>query len=127
MSERFDELLSELPVEDPSQDLVARIQADIAIHREQKERIRNSLRTLNGIATIIGFLLLIPGFDQLVEFIPSITSLEIEQGLRRVLDSPNGASMDLWIAIESWIGNLLSNLEIVLILAFILLGFSALY
>lgn len=126
MSEWLDEMLSELPSEDSSPDLVQRIQANIAIHRRRRERFRTSLRVLNGATVLVGFLLLVLEFEQLTEFIPSITSLQVEEWVKRVLDSPNNASLELWIAIESWVGNLLSDLETVLILAFILLAISAL-
>lgn len=126
MSEWLDEMLSELPAEDSSPDLVQRIQANIAIYRRRRKRFRTSLRVLNGVAALAGILLLIPGIEQLTEFIPSITSLQVEEWVKRVLDSPNDASLELWTVIESWVGNLLSSLETVLIVAFILLSLSAL-
>ena len=80
---------------------------------------------LNGLAALVGFLLLIPGFEQLMEFIPSITSVQVEDWVKRVLESPSETAFEIWIAIESWVGHLLSNMKIVLILALILLTLSA--
>jgi hypothetical protein len=125
MSDWLDEMLSDLPIDESSKDLVKRIQAHIAYHRRRKERIQNALRVLNAIAVLVAVLLLVPGFQQLMDFIPSFSSLQLEQAVRSVLESPTDASMQLWIAVQSWAGYLLSSMDGFLILAFILLSLNA--
>jgi hypothetical protein len=125
MSDWLDEMLSDLPIEESSKELIERIQAHIAYHRRWQNKIRTVLRVLNATAVLGAVLLFVPGFKQLMDFIPTFTSLQLEQGIRSLIESPNDASMQLWIAVQSWAENVLSELDGFLILGFILLSLSA--
>ncbi|OGO18540.1 MAG: hypothetical protein A2Z14_19205 [Chloroflexi bacterium RBG_16_48_8] len=124
MSDWLDEMLLELPSEGLSPGLIRSIQAKIERYRRRKERLKNVLRTINGAIALAGFCLAILGMEQLAEYIPVITSLEVEQWFNLLINSPNEAYLGMLNELGSWMKHLHTQMETALILAFILLAVS---
>jgi hypothetical protein len=114
-------MLSDLPAEACSPDLVERILIRLAVQRRNENRIRTLLLVLHGLAGATGLWILAGRKDRILVAVRNASTQGALDWIALAILSPTDALMELLISIDAWMESLTVDLEVGIVIALILL------
>jgi len=125
MSDRLDELLSRLPVDQPAPDLTSRISAAVA-RRRNLRAVRRRMVMLALVCMVIGLMLIGVSWPAAAETIATTRGVDVASvSLEDILAAPVEVLVGLFELLLTWEANLVESLSHALILGVLLLTMSA--
>lgn len=127
MPDRLDELLAMMPADPYPEDLADRIQDRLVQVRRRSRRIRNVLHFSLVVVSIAGLWLILPRAESFLTTVPDLSLSVVEEWLSALARSPWEFLVDHSGMIITWISELVSELDIEIVLVLGILTASALY
>lgn len=127
MTDRLDELLTIMPADPYPEDLADRVQARLAQVRRRSRRIRRVLHFSMVVASVVGLWLILPRAETFLTTVSDLSLGPVEEWLSALARSPGEALLNLSGTVITWISELVSALDIEIVLVLGILTASALY